>query len=342
MTAVRTSIYEKDFLIKDLPEPISELLNTSNLPWLNSPQFCLGYASEPAERVWLRLDDDKVHEVVFYRLIKQMTLSVIEIVGFPDCKDEVINNLIKKHSVKLAFVNRLDKSLQPDEKKPSLPPHVYFKNHVIFLDLPASKEEYLNSLGKNRKKQLPQYLRRVDKYFNSDIEIRIEMDKDIKIEDIIELEKLNSKRRAGKGKGVDSIDAIEKRQTERYALTQYEGFLLTFRHQGKILGGSLAYLHGDSAYMIVTAHENTLEHLHIGLLSMWKTMEYLMDNGYKTCCYLWGKNIYKTQFLGVEFPWYIHVISPNKGLSVLWKYQIGVSEFYIRSMRFLKTKMGMN
>jgi Acetyltransferase (GNAT) domain len=263
-------------------------------------------------------------------------------VGFPDISDNRINDLIKKHQVKLAVVNRFGNALEPDEKLPLLPPNVYFKNYVTFIDLPPTKEEYLNQLGKNKQKQLPQYLRRANRFFSSDIEIRYELGNEIKIEEIVELEKLNSKRRAGRGKGIDALQEIRKRQENRWALTKASGLLMTFRHQDKILGGNLTFLHGKEAILNITAHDNTLDNLRIGLLGMWKTMEYLMDNGYQKCCFLWGRNAYKTQFLGIEFPWNIHVISPYKSLAIAWKYQIMLNEFYIRGLRFLKTRLRLN
>ena len=341
-TTIKNTSYQQDVLIKEIPQDLLTLLYSSNLLWLNSPQFCLGYASEPAERVWLRRDAEKVYQVVFYRVVKKMSLTTIEIVGFPDVSDEGIHILIKKYDAKLAVVNRLGNALASEDEKSVLPAHVYFKNYVTFINFPSSSEEYFNQLGKNKRKQLPQYLRRANKFFQSDIDIQHELDKDIQLEDVIQLEKLNSKRRSGRGKGVDTLAEIEIRQKSRWALTKASGLLTTFRHQDKIIGGNLAYLHGKEAIMVVTGHDNSYENLRIGLLGMWKAMAYLMDNGYQKCCFLWGRNPYKTQFLGVEYPWNIHVISPHKGLAIAWKYQIKFNEFYIRGSRFLKTKLRLN
>jgi hypothetical protein len=72
---INKPFYQQDMLVKELPQDVLALLYTSNLPWLNSPQFCLGYASEPAERVWMRRDEEKIHDVTFYRIVKKNIIT---------------------------------------------------------------------------------------------------------------------------------------------------------------------------------------------------------------------------------------------------------------------------
>lgn len=336
-------IYEQDYSLKELPQTIKELLQNANLPWLNSFEFCLGYVPNPAERVLLRMKGGNIHQVVFYRLIKRMGfLRTIEVIGFPNIVKQDIQGLFKTHKAYLATLNHLEQPVKPDENWCSTHANVYCHTYVTIAKLPTSKDEYLNLLGKNRKRQLPQYLRKVNRYFENPIEIRYESAKEIKFEDVIQLECLNRKRRAGKGKGVDSICDIQDRQQRRWHLTESLGLLVTLRYQGNIIGGTLNYIYGNEALMIVVAHDTQYDHLRLGHMSIWKTMEHLIDKGISECNLLWGRKEFKTQFLGVEYPWSVHIISLYPLLAIVWKIQICFNAFYMRAWRLLMTRVGVN
>ena len=95
---IQNVLIEQDFSLKELPHTIIHLLQTAHLPWLNSLQFCTGYPHDPAERVFIRGDSEKIHQAVFYRLIKRYGfLRIIEVIGFPDIEDKAIQSLIKTH-----------------------------------------------------------------------------------------------------------------------------------------------------------------------------------------------------------------------------------------------------
>ena len=197
---------------------------------------------------------------------------------------------------------------------------------------------FLKMLGKNKQQQLPKYWRRLMRHFDGAFELRCETKTDIKLEDIIQLECLNSARRTGKG--VDSLADIQKRQQHQLPLTHASGLLVTLRHEGTILGGGLAYLCGNEAYYIVLAHDIAYEHLHIGTLIVWKTIESAIEQGMTRFNFLWGRQTYKTQFLGVDYPWTIHIISQYALLAIAWKYLIIFKEFQTRVWRFVKTRLG--
>jgi Acetyltransferase (GNAT) domain len=332
--------YEQDYSIKELPSPIRDLLIDSNLPWLNSLAYCTSYnILNPADRVFIQIEDDQIQHALFYRLKYKLGFRVLEIEGFPDAKNDTIEALIKLHKAHVAIVNRLENPVKTDENWYSTVSNIYLKSYITIATLPTSKDEYLSLLGKNKKKQLPQYLRRLYKHFDEAIEIRHQSKGEIKLEEVIQLELLNRERRATKGKGVDSQREIEERQKNLMPLIESSGFMLTIRNNGKIIGGTLNFIHGKDSFMLVTGHDSANDNLRIGFLGIWKTIEYLIDNGIGTFNFLWGRKPYKTQFLGVEYPWSIHIISTHKWLAILWKYQISMYEFYLRGIRFLKTRL---
>jgi Acetyltransferase (GNAT) domain len=337
----QNSIEKQDFALNELPQNIKKLLDTADLRWLNSVEFCTGYPLNPAERVFLTLDTEKVHDALFYRIKQEMNfITIIEIIGFSNFVEQDILDIIKAHKGLIATVNTLESAVEANEEWLPKQSNVYRKDYVTIVKLPNTKDEYLNQLGKNKRRQLPRYLRRLYKSFDENIEIRYEPKRNITFEDVMALEFLNRERRATLGKGVDSMAIAEQRQRHRWALTQAFGLLVTIRHNGKIIGGTLNYLYGREAIMLVTGHDSAIDNLRIGTLGIWKTMDYLIDNHFTECNFLWGRKTYKAQFLGIEYPWSIHVISRYKWLARTWKMVIIFTNFYTRGWRFLKTRLG--
>lgn len=342
MTAIRTLTQNHDFNIHELPASIEKNLINASFPWLNSYAFCTGYGNKTAERVWLIQHANSIQQAIYYRIVQQGFVKILEVVGFTGASDDEIKTLIEAHKAHLAVVSRTERPVKQGENWKNTKSNVYLKEYITIVPLPTNKEEYLNQLGKNKRKQLPQWYRRINRYFNGDVELRFEKGQDIRLEDVVQLECLNRDRRAGKGKGVDSIDIVRKRQTLLFPMTQSLGLLTTLRHKGEIIGGNLNFLYRDMAYMVVTGHNPELEELRIGNVAIWKTMDYLIDHNYKACNFLWGRKFYKTQFLGIEYPWTIHIISTNILLSMFWKYKIAFEEFFIRLKRFVLTRLGLS
>ncbi len=342
MTAIRNHTQEQDFNIAELPESVKHNLKSSPVSWLNSYDFCTGYGNKTAERVWLRQKGNVVQQAIYYRVVQQRFVKTLEIVGFTDASDDEIKKLAQTHEAPVSVVSRMERPVREGENWQNSQYNIYLKEYITIVPLPTTKEEYLSQLGKNKRKQLPQWYRRINRYFNDEVELRFEKGQDIRLEDVIQLECLNRDRRAGKGKGVDPVDVIRQRQTQLFPMTQRLGLLTTLRHKGEVIGGNLNFLYHDKAYMVVTGHTPELEELRIGNVAIWKTMEYLIDHNYKACNFLWGRKFYKTQFLGIEYPWTIHILSSNTLLAIFWRYKVAFDEFFIRLKRFALTRLGLS
>ena len=153
------------------------------------------------------------------------------------------------------------------------------------------------------------------------------------------MECLNRARRAGRGKGVDSIAEIQRRQERVFALTKSLGLLVTLRHQGKIIAGQLVYVCGNEATLIVIAHDRAYEHFRLGTVVLWKSIEQLIERGISRVNFSWGRHDYKIQFLAVEYPWSIHIVSHNLWLAILWKKWLILDGFFGRVWRFARTRL---
>jgi Acetyltransferase (GNAT) domain len=332
---------EQDYAIKEMPSSILHLLKTANLPWLNSLDFCVGFdADTRAERIFVRTDFDKVYQAVFYRLVnKTPFLRIVEIIGFPNIAEHEIQGLIVKHKAQLALVNRLEPPVKPNERWHSEKANLFLHNYIPIAHLPNCKHAYFNQLGKHKRVQLPKYWQQLTTHLDNDLEIRCEVGEDIKLEETIQLECLNRTRRAAKGKGVDSIANIEKRHKNLQDLTKTSGFFMTLRHRGIIVGGTLSFISGNEAFIMVLAHDLAYEQFRAGTLSIWKTLECLIERNITNVNFLWGRQVFKSQFLGVEHPWCIHIITKYQGLALFWKIQLKIHAFMSRAWRFLRTKM---
>lgn len=338
---IRNTTDEKIYAIHELPDSLKNQLTAARQTWLNSLEFCLFYSPAPAQYVCMILNNGIVEKAVFYRIRKLSSWKIVEIIGFPEIDDSVVQNLMHKQKAQLVVINRLEDTGKNAKYVRPTGQSIYFKNYVTIINLPQCKNQYISQLGKSHRKQLFQYFRKLFSCFNDDIDIRIEQCDNIQLEDVIQLEYLNRERRAKKGKGVDTILEVRERQEKRWCLTKECGLLVTLRYKGKIIGGTLSYVHGTEAVMILTAHDMQYDHLRIGKLCIWKTIEYLIENGYSQCNLLWGKYKFKTQFRGVEYPWHIHIVSEYPWLANLWKLKIGLNDLYQRLNRYFRTKLDL-
>ena len=269
-------------------------------------------------------------------------LTVIEVIGFPNLTNFTISRLIEEHNAQLALINRLEQPIKPNEQWTASQANIFCKSYITIANLPTSKEDFFRQLGKRHRKNLPQNWRRLKHDLGNTIEFHCQNMSEIKFEEVIHLECLNRERRLKKGKSVDSLRDIQKRQADRWELTKAFGFMVTLRHKGKIIGGTLNYLYNNEAFMIVTAFDPAFEHFNIGKLGIWKTLELLIDRGFRHCNFLWGRYFFKTQFLGVEYPWTVHIVSRYTWISKIWKFELIFDGFYSRLKRFVKTRIGFN
>jgi Acetyltransferase (GNAT) domain len=342
MTTFRRSIDRQDFSVKNLPPRINSLLKKAHLPLLNSLEFCTGYEAKSAERVWIWIKGEEIYKVVFYRVIKKLFLNTVEIIGFPEITDEDIRRLIKMHNAHLAVLGRMGHPIKRNQKWHSPQSNVYLKEYITILKLPECKNEYLRLLGRKKRKQLSQNLEKLNAYFNNEIEFRYDFDKEINDEDVLQLQYLNRMRRVQRGKGMDPLSVIQQRQKYLSPLIRSFGLLVTIRHKGEIIGGNLSFIYENKAYMVITGHNSRFDDLRVGNVGIWKTMDYLIDNGIAECNFLWGRSPFKTRFLGVEYPWTLHVISSSPWLATLWKNKLSFDEFYTRCWRFAMTRLGIH
>jgi len=328
-----------DLALAELSPQAQTALSSATLPWLSSLGFCTIYDESPAQRVVLEImEDGCIQRAAFY---KERTwlgfLRILEFVGFPELTGTEILQAIKSRKSHVAVVQRMESPVTSGQ----LPHEKSFGRieitHDVIATLPGTKERYLESLGKQKRQQLPRYWRRLQREFNDQISLSVQTGHDIRLNDIVALVQFNQTRMAAKGKENASM-AESKKQARRWPLTQAQGLLCKIEANGRLLGGTFNYVHGDEAFLIVIAHDPQLERLNIGNLGLWKTIEHLIEIGIKRYHLFWGRKLYKTQFGGLDHPVVVQVISPHRWLVPLWTAHLQFWRQLPRGMRFLRSR----
>src|SRR5437868_1422934 len=97
---------EFDTAITDVPKPTIAELQTAQLPWLNSWEFCTQYEHPPAQRVHVRRNArNEIESAVFYReRLMFGAISVLEIAGYPGVSAEDLEGLMHARGAAAATV----------------------------------------------------------------------------------------------------------------------------------------------------------------------------------------------------------------------------------------------
>jgi hypothetical protein len=325
-----------DVALAELSDDAREWLQQSSLPWFNSLGFCTIYNSPAADRVWFQANEHghAIHAVFYRERRFAGVLKILEGVGFTDCADSDILALLRLRKAALAVVNRM---LDSGANKPSR--GWLAVTHDVIVALPDSKDEYLTSLGKHKRQQMPYYWRRLHREFNEQVRFAARPGKEIALNDIVRLVRFNQTRMENLGKSNETQAEIA-RQERRWPLTVAQGLLCTIESGERVLGGTFNYVHGDEAFLIVIAHDPNVERLDLGNVGLWKTAEHLIERGIRRYHLLWGKKFYKTQFGGRDHPIFMQIISPHPWLVPLWTAHVWFWRQAPRAFRFLWSRAG--
>jgi CelD/BcsL family acetyltransferase involved in cellulose biosynthesis len=166
------------------------------------------------------------------------------------------------------------------------------------MDLPATGREYLDSLGRQTRKHLPYYLRRLQRTMPS-VEFVVRAGPEITREEFSELVALSAGRL--ESKGIRTLWTPELVQ-QRWELARQSGRLCTFRDGARIIAGALVCVHQGEAYLVLIGHDVRHDDLDLGITCLWQTIEAMIAEGAKRFHFLWGRSAYKTQLGGVERP----------------------------------------
>jgi hypothetical protein len=309
----------QDLAISDLSAELrSRLQESKDENWFASLGFAASYCAKPAQRVsFLEGSAGEVIEKCFYRettwggVFKQ-----IEIFGPTDPGSSLLRQLQQRsraHMMRVKWVTARDSPLGESPWKSFV---IRQTTEDYCIKLPKTSAEYLQNLGSSTRKHLPYYLRRLQKEWGSEWDFEEKRGTEISEKSYERLFELNRLRMGQKGRRSAWSRHL---QQQRWKLTQESGLLCSLRFQGQMVGGTLSFLHGHGAYLIVLAHDPQFDRLNLGNISLWLSIQYLIRSGYKRYHLMWGRSSYKEQLGGRIQPLYDATLFANSFVAALWR-----------------------
>jgi CelD/BcsL family acetyltransferase involved in cellulose biosynthesis len=206
----------------------------------------------------------------------------------------------------------------------TIPPQLGERHEIRFrrsgddycIELPASAEEYLSRLGSQTRKHLPYYLRRLKKEWGNHWRLEQTFGRHITKEsyrDLLALNRLRMDRKRRRSLWT------EKLAEHRWGLASEFGSLESIRYKDRLIAGTLSFVYGKEAFLVVIAHDPEHDRLNLGNVCLWLTIEDLIARGYARYHLLWGNSPYKEQFGAVAHPLYEMTLFRNPLAARVWR-----------------------
>jgi len=171
-------------------------------------------------------------------------------------------------------------------------------------------------LGSTTRKHLPYYLRRLNKEWGNDWHAERTSGSDIAKKAYLDLLALNRLRMSRKRKR--SLWTGELAE-HRWKLVSEMGSLEVILHRDRVVAGTLSFLYGEEAFLVVIAHDPQYDRLNLGNICLWLTIENLIAQGFRRYHLLWGNSPYKEQFGAVAHPLYQMTLFTNPRAAKVWR-----------------------
>jgi CelD/BcsL family acetyltransferase involved in cellulose biosynthesis len=261
----------------------------------------------------------RIDEVIFFSERKWAGLfKEMEIVGPVDPNAELLLKLRTKYRPDLIKLSLQSASNFPEKIDSWRLVEVRRINEDYSIPLGATPEEYLQRLGKQTRKHLPYYLRRLQRECQESFVIQTAIGEQISKQFFIDLLELNQLRMRSKGR-----ETLWTRETavHRWPLIQKTGLLVGLQLGGKLAGGTLSFLYGNEAFLVTIAHDPQYDRWNLGNICLWQTIEHLIRLGCRAFHLLWGTSFYKAQFGGQLAPIYRAMYARNERVATacrLW------------------------
>jgi Acetyltransferase (GNAT) domain len=280
--------------------------------------FSEWYCNPPAERAaYLADSEGKIHDKCFYRESSWLGLGRrIEITSPIHPNGRLAREIRKRNPHALINILFLSSGTLDSARTDGSQLWVQEMADNSYIDLPADPEEYLQTLGKATRKHLPYYWRRVQREWGSEGSIAFFRGKEITRAAFDGLIELNRLRMVQHGRLSGWSRAVAD---TRWKLFQECGLFGAVSLHGQLVAGALSLMHGQDAYLIVLAHDPQFDRFNLGNLSLWLTINHLIETHVCRLHLLWGDSFYKRQFGGKKTTYYRAVCFPYSGLATAFR-----------------------
>lgn len=308
-----------DAALADLsPDLRMRLLQWQSKDWLSSPGFAEFYCYPPAQRVcFIRGPQDEIQEACFYLEKKWAGLFLcISLCSGTDPCGRILEFLKRGRPADLIRIPFVDSSVheQQEPARANTSVRIMADDHCI--DLPASADNYIKSLGSQTRKHLPYYLRRLKKEWGYSWQVEIAAENQIAKKSYRDLLLLNALRMDRKKRR--SLWTWEIAE-HRWPLVCRNGLLASILREGRLVAGTLSFTYGSQAYLTVIAHDPDEDRLNLGNICLWFTIEHLIAKRFQSYHLLWGNSPYKKQFGAIARPLYEMTVFANPSAALAWR-----------------------
>jgi hypothetical protein len=299
--------------------------------WFQTPGFAVLYAAATHALI---ADCDSGHSVTaFYRVERYLGMfrKVQFIASMPltyeSLKETISRN--RAHLISIPLINTDSPAFNNSEVLSRYTWRMTRHSEDIVINLPATKEEYLASLGKQTRKHLPYYVRRLEREWGTQLRFVYRAGGDIRLDDFRRLVELNGMRMQRKWK---RSGWTEEMVLNRWRLACNIGVLTGVYREDQLVAGTISYLHRGEAFLALIAHDPVYDVLNLGSVALHKTIDQAIAKGCFAFHLLWGCGFYKRQFGGEERPLFEVVVFRRGYLAHLWNSVRAVRQ----SMRYIK------
>lgn len=300
-----------DLALSELTSELrTELEGTASANWMSSLSFAEHYSRPGAERIFLSRDAaGTLTGACAYRgESRAFQLKSLRLFGAPS-SPETLAALIALQRPDGVIMDLV----YPEEidccQAAGWTSRARQAGNDYCIDLPATADEYLQSLGTATRKHLPYYLRRLEREWGDDWSIEHASGGEISRASYEALLALNRERMRNHGRtSLWSASLAEY----RWPLVHRCGILSSILRSGRVVGGTLSFFHNGEAYLVVIAHDPAHDRLNLGNLCLWTAINHLIEQGICRYHLLWGDSPYKRQFGAVAKPLYqLNLFAPS-------------------------------
>jgi hypothetical protein len=286
--------------------------------WMSSLRFAESYCFPPAERVsYVTGANGEIEEACFYRENRWLFgFKCISLTCLVQPQSEILQRLASQRPADLIgapFLPASSLSYLPEDRS-AVSFRQFGEDHSI--ELPVNASDYLRSLGSTTRKHLPYYLRRLKKEWGGDWRAEHASGSGIAKQSYLDILALNRLRMDRKRKQSLWTDELAE---HRWKLVSEMGSLALILHKDRVVAGTLSFVYGDGAFLVVIAHDPQHDRLNLGNICLWLTIENLIARGFRRYHLLWGNSQYKEQFGAVAHPLYEMTLFTNARAQKVWR-----------------------
>jgi hypothetical protein len=278
-----------------IPTRVVELLEEIyNNPYCSADFQRIYYPTEFVHSIVIKKDNIPVHALLF-SLFGNSAVIHNRVFGIERIYVNYASSVIfkKYKTVKKVIFSKISYEQQGKFNFPNIVPREFSD---IIIPLPKDTETYHNNLGKQTRKHLKQYIKRLEQSYQYRFEVRpIVNDSDQAY--LRQIINFNKARMVNKGTR-PYTDGEQEQKLIKYATTR--GLLGLLFLDNQLAAGSILSLSGKQAFLDFLTHDPKYDRFNLGNVCLFFTIKYCIGINKQNVHLLWGTVEYKRRFLGKD------------------------------------------